>query len=40
MLKVFPYKVWYRCLDEHNVIEVLAVFHARQDAEPLDDRLW
>lgn len=39
MLRVFPYKVWFRCLDEARLVEVLAVIHARQDATRLDDRL-
>lgn len=38
-LKVFPYLVWYRVHDEHQVIEVLAVVHERQDGERLQSRL-
>lgn len=38
-LRVFPYLVWYRCHDELNVIEVLAVVHERQDSGRLRSRL-
>lgn len=38
-LKIFPYLVWYRIHDEHQVIEVLAVVHERQDGERLQSRL-
>lgn len=38
-LRVFPYLLWYRCLDEAQTIEILAVVHGRQDPGRLQDRL-
>lgn len=37
-LRVFPYQLWYRVNDEARVVEIIAVFHHRQDAERLKDR--
>lgn len=38
-LKVFPYLLWYRCHDDLEVVEVLALVHERQDASRLRGRL-
>lgn len=38
-LRVFPYLLWYRCLDEVEIIEILALVHGRQDTGQLQDRL-
>jgi len=38
-LRVFPYQIWYRCHDDHEVIEVLAIVHARRDLARMLGRL-
>ena len=39
-LSVFPYQIWYRFGAEHQVVEVLAVTHDRQDPVPLRGRFY
>lgn len=38
-LRVFPYQIWYQNHDDQQVVEVLAVVHARRDLARLRDRL-
>ena len=38
-LTTYPYQLWYRALDQANVIEVIALLHHRQDPAQLSERL-
>lgn len=38
-LRVFPYRLWYRCDDAKQVIEIVALVHNRQDWGQFASRL-
>ena len=38
-LTVFPYEIWYRVHEDHQVIEVMAVVHDRQDLARFEKRV-
>ncbi|HIZ34538.1 MAG TPA: type II toxin-antitoxin system RelE/ParE family toxin [Candidatus Ruania gallistercoris] len=38
-LTTYPYQLWYRALDQANVIEVIALLHHRQDPAQFGERL-
>lgn len=38
-LRTFPYEIWYRVLDDRQLIQVLAFKHDSRDANPYRQRL-
>lgn len=36
-LRTFPYEIWYRVLEEHKIVQILAFIHDRRDKMELAD---